>query len=361
MEGIELLDFDNILTSGFEDLSGAEPAEEINNGTQTDPEQEESVGEEYQESGEGQGEGDPEEAAKVSSENTYSSIATALRDDGALPGLDEDVLKTIKDPQSFHSAIEKYVNDMLDEKTQRVAKALENGGNPEEVRQYEQVTAYLDSITTQDLSADTEDGKKIRQNLIYRDLLNRGFTEQRAAKEVNKSIAAGSDIEDATEALQSAKDFYKEKYQAYVSEQEKEAQNQLEKQRKGKEDLSKGLMNDETFLGSLKIQKDLRQKSFDNITKPVHKMKDGRMVTAIQKYESENPVDFLKNLSILFTLTDGFKNVDKLISQKVNQQVRKTTNNLERVLNSTARDFNGNIDFRSTGDGVFPDFSSLDI
>jgi len=51
---------------------------------------------------------------------------------------------------------------MLDEKTQRVAKALENGGNPEEVRQYEQVTAYLDSITTQDLSADTEDGKKIR-------------------------------------------------------------------------------------------------------------------------------------------------------------------------------------------------------
>jgi len=73
-------------------------------------------------------------------------------------------------------------------------------------------------------------------------------------------------------------------------------------------------MNDETFLGSLKIQKDLRQKSFDNITKPVHKMKDGRMVTAIQKYESENPVDFLKNLSILFTLTDGFKNVDKLIS-----------------------------------------------
>jgi len=38
MEGIELLDFDNILTSGFEDLSGAEPAEEINNGTQTDPE-----------------------------------------------------------------------------------------------------------------------------------------------------------------------------------------------------------------------------------------------------------------------------------------------------------------------------------
>ena len=44
-------------------------------------------------------------------------------------------------------------------------------------------------------------------------------------------------------------------------------------------------------------------------------------MTAIQKYERENSTDFLKYVGFLFTMTDGFKNLDGLVKSKVRKEV----------------------------------------
>lgn len=61
------------------------------------------------------------------------------------------------------------------------------------------------------------------------------------------------------------------------------------------------------------------------ITYPSFIYKDpetGEYYTAIQKYEKDNRVDFLKYLGLIFTLTDGFKSLDGLVKGKVKKEVR---------------------------------------
>ena len=59
----------------------------------------------------------------------------------------------------------------------------------------------------------------------------------------------------------------------------------------------------------------------------------------------ENQGEFLKNLGLIFTLTDGFKNLDGLVKGKVRKEVKKGLRELENVINNTARTSDGNLRF----------------
>jgi hypothetical protein len=64
----------------------------------------------------------------------------------------------------------------------------------------------------------------------------------------------------------------------------------------------------------------------------------------------ENGTDFLKNVGLLFTLTDGFKNLDGLVKGKVRKEVKKGLRELENTLNNTARTSDGNLKYVSGAD-----------
>lgn len=107
------------------------------------------------------------------------------------------------------------------------------------------------------------------------------------------------------------------------------------------------LSADKTFT-DIQINQATRQKIFDNIAKPVYTdEKTGEKLTAIQKYERENRIDFLKNISMVFTLTDGFKNFDGLIKNKVRKELNKGIKELEHTINNTSRTTNGSLNFVS--------------
>ena len=61
----------------------------------------------------------------------------------------------------------------------------------------------------------------------------------------------------------------------------------------------------------------------------------------------EHRTDFLKNIGLLFTLTDGFKNLDGLVKGKVKKEVKKGLRELENTLNNTARTSDGNLKYVS--------------
>ena len=274
--------------------------------------------------------------------NFYSSIASALKEEGIFPDLDDDTLNGIKTPEDFAEAVEKTVQARLDERQRRIDAALQADVEPDEVRRYEQTLANLDAIKEEYITDETEKGERLRKNLIYQDFRNRGYSEARAKREVEKSFNAGTDIEDAKEALESNREYFSTQYQDLIKEAQEEAK---EEQRKIKEEaaqLKKSMLEDKEVFTGITLDKTTRQKAFENITKPVFKTEDGEYLTAIQKYEMDNPVEFRKYLSVLFTMTDGFKNIDGLVKGKVKKEVKQSLRELEHKLSSTARNSTGN-------------------
>ena len=284
----------------------------------------------------------------TSPKNFYSSIAKALKEEGIFPDLDDEGLSKVKDPEDFRDLIDQQIKAGLDERQKRIDEALNAGVEPTEIRKYENTINFLDSIKEDNISDEGDKGEKLRKDLIYQDFINRGYSKERAAREVQKSFNAGTDIDDAKEALKSNIDFFKDKYDELVNEAKSEAEQEEKERKEQDEKLKSSILNDKDVFGDLSIDKSTRQKIYDNIAKPVYKDPEtGEYFTAIQKYEMENRTDFLKNIGLLFTLTDGFKNLDGLVKGKVKKEVRKGLRELEHTLNNTARTSDGNLKFVS--------------
>ena len=284
----------------------------------------------------------------TSPKNFYSSIAKALKEEGIFPDLDDEGLSKVKDPEDLRDLIDQQIKAGLDERQKRIDEALNAGVELTEIRKYENTINFLDSIKEDNISDEGDKGEKLRKDLIYQDFINRGYSKERAAREVQKSFNAGTDIDDAKEALKSNIDFFKDKYDELVNEAKSEAEQEEKERKEQDEKLKSSILNDKDVFGDLSIDKSTRQKIYDNIAKPVYKdPKTGEYFTAIQRYEMENRTDFLKNIGLLFTLTDGFKNLDGLVKGKVKKEVRKGLRELEHTLNNTARTSDGNLKFVS--------------
>lgn len=280
--------------------------------------------------------------------NFYSSIAKALKEEGIFPDLDDETADNIKAPEDFAEAIEKQIQARFDERQKRIDEALNAGIEPSEIKRYENTLSYLNSLQDNALSDETEKGEKLRQQLIFQDFINRGYSKERAQREVQKSFNSGTDIEDAKEALASNKEFFQNEYDNLVKEAQEEEKKEAQKRKEQAEKLKKSILEDTKVFGDIQIDKATRQKVFDNISKPVYKNPEtGELFTAIQKYEMENRTEFLKNVGLLFTLTDGFKNLDGLVKGKVKKEVKKGLRELEHVLNNTSRTSDGNLKFAS--------------
>lgn len=284
----------------------------------------------------------------TSPKNFYSSIAKALKEEGIFPDLDDEGLSKVKDPEDFRDLIDQQIKAGLDERQKRIDEALNAGVEPTEIRKYENTINFLDSIKEENISDEGDKGEKLRKDLIYQDFINRGYSKERATREVQKSFNAGTDIDDAKEALKSNTDFFKGKYNELINEAKTEAEQEEKERKEQAEKLKSSILNDKEVFGDLSVDKSTRQKIYDNIAKPVYKDPEtGEYFTAIQKYEMENRTDFLKNIGLLFTLTDGFKNLDGLVKGKVKKEVKKGLRELEHTLNNTARTSDGNLKFVS--------------
>lgn len=284
----------------------------------------------------------------TSPKNFYSSIAKALKEEGIFPDLDDESYSKIKEPEDFRDLIEQQIKAGLDERQKRIDEALNAGVEFTEIRKYENTINFLDSIKEENISDEGDKGENLRKNLIYQDFINRGYSKERAAREVQKSFNAGTDIEDAKEALKSSIDFFRDRYVELVNDAKSEAEQEEKERKEQAEKLKTSILNDKEVFGDLSVDKSTRQRIYDNISKPVYKDPEtGEYYTAIQKYEMENRVDFLKNIGLIFTLTDGFKNLDGLVKGKVKKEVKKGLRELENTLNNTARTSDGSLKYVS--------------
>lgn len=282
------------------------------------------------------------------SPNFYYSIAKTFAEDGVFQDLNDEVLSKVNDAESFMDLMEKQIQSKLDEKQRRIDEALNAGIEPTQVQRFENNMKILNGITDEAISEEGDKGENLRKNIIYEDYIQRGFSKERAIKAVERSIAAGTDIEDAKEALQSCKDQVSKAYNNAVKEAEAEKANEEKELKEQAEALKKSILSDKKPFGDLELDKNTRQRVFDAISKPVFTDPNtGERLTAIQKFEADNHNDFIKYVGLTYVLTDGFKSLDGLVKGKVKKEIGKGLKELEHTLNNTARNSDGTLKFTS--------------
>lgn len=279
----------------------------------------------------------------------FSSIANAFAEEGIFPDLDEETIKGIKTAQDLRDAIDEQIKSGLDEQQRRVAEALNNDVEPDKIRQYEGLIAYLDTIDDKAISAEGEQGETLRKKILFQDYINRGFSKERAEKAVNRAIENGTDVEDAREALESNKTFFKEEYQQMLDDAKKAKDEEKEKDKAKAERIKKSILEgDLKFFEDVDVDKKVRQEAYDAISKPIYRdPKTGETYTAVQKLELDNSEEFLAKLGLIYALTDGLKSLDGLVKKKVKKEVKRGFSELEQKINNTRRDSRGNLRFAS--------------
>ena len=283
-----------------------------------------------------------------SSPSIYSSIATALKNDGIFPEFSDEELSAANTPEAFAELFEKAIESKMDERQRRIDQALGNGIAPDTVKMYEQTLSYLGSITDDALNDESEQGENLRKQLIYNDLINRGYSQEKAVKEVEKSFKSGSDIDDAKDALSALSNFYQAGY-AKIQQDAKDRVENMKKQRQQDEaKFRKMILDDDIVLGETKLDKKTRQSVFDAVSKPVYKDPDtGQLLTQVQKFQKENPMEFLKQIGMWYVLTNGGKDFSSLAKAQVVSERNKGIRELERKINSSAFDSDGSLKYMS--------------
>lgn len=277
-------------------------------------------------------------------DNFYSSIANALAVDGIFPNLDDETVKKAVDAESFSDLIEAEINARFDEKQQRISKALENGVEPTDIKKYESTLDYINKITDAAIAEESEKGEQLRYNLIYQDFLNKGMSPDKAKKYTDRTINAGTDVEDAKEALQSNKEYFSGEYNRLLQEAQQQADEEKAERSKQAKQLQTSLLKDKNLFGDMEISSDIRKKAFETVSKPVYKDPEtGDYMTALQKYEIEHRADFLKYTGLIFAMTNGFKDFDSFAKGKVKKEMRKGLRDLEKTLNNTSRTKDGSL------------------
>ncbi len=304
------------------------------------------------------------ENADVSVQNPsprfYASIAKALADEGVFSDFDisEDEISNVKTADDFIELHKKWSQAIRDEDDRRILEATQAGVEPDKIRQYEQTIRTLDQQFTEEaLKQEGAQGDNLRRQIIYQDYINRGFGQERAQKAMERSFTAGTDLEDALDSIASVKEYFTSAYQEEIKSSKAVVESRANQIKKESEQLKKELLDSAEPITGFKVDKAVRQKAFDALVKPIGKDETGKPLTAIQKFEKENPVQFRKALGVLYALTDGFKDVSKVVKQQAKAEARKGMSELERALmgSGSASTLGGSLQL--AGSGGFDDFN----
>ena len=279
-----------------------------------------------------------------SPKNPYSSIAYAMYEEGVLSTLSEDDLKDVKDGQSLVAVMDKYVESRFDEQQKRVLDALNVGIEKTAIQQYESTIQALNNVSSESLEAETAEGENLRKAVIYQYYINKGESQERAQKMVDRAFSSGTDVEDAKDFIEELKTSTKEKYTALIEEGKRQAQEAKKQQEAALTKAKKTILEDENILGGVAVDKVTRQKALDYWLKPVHKREDGTYQSELQKYATEHPDEFQMKIALLFAMSDKFKNPEKIAGETVKKAKKKAMLELEDVVNSTRRTASGGID-----------------
>lgn len=272
------------------------------------------------------------------SPNPFSSFATVLNEQGVLPSLSSDTkIDTIEDLTTVvKSEIDNQAKEYLINKIGEDGyQALEQGITLSEYQQHQSDVNTLNSIDADSLSENIE----LSKNIILQDYIAQGLSEDKAYKFLQKTVELGEDalVEDAKSSLQSLKEI-----QEINLEKAKEARvaaiaEEQAKQEKIDNDLKNSIYSTKEIIDGLALNKVMKEKVYQSITKIVSQSPDGVAENKLMKHRREDPIDFDKKLYYLYELTNQFKDFSALI----NKSKTRAASDFEKVLRSNKSQIEG--------------------
>lgn len=258
----------------------------------------------------------------------YANVARALMEDGIFNTLD---VSGVNDAGTFREAMEAEINNRLTPLQQRVNAALSYGMQPDEIQQYEGAMREAQSYTDDMVTDESDDGVELRRNLIYQACLARGMNDTQAEREVEKSFKAGTDIDDAKDARDTVVSAIQSRYDTAMRERAEATRRQQQSYEDYQRALYDSVVRDDGRMFG-RLTENTKRMVLGNMFDKSVRMKDGRVMTPIEAAAAADPVGFQKALSVAFTLTDGFRNFDKLGAVRANRAVKRGIEGLERTL-----------------------------
>lgn len=258
----------------------------------------------------------------------YGSVARALMEDGILH---IDDASGVTDAASLRDAIEAEIYGRMNPMQQRVTAALNYGMRPDEIQEYEGALQELGGYTDEMVADESEDGVELRKNLIYQACLARGMNDKQAEREVDKSFKAGTDLEDAKDARSTIYDALRERYDGAMNERAEAQRKAYAAREEYNRALYDSVMNDDgRMVGDL--TENTKRKVLGNMFGRTVRMRDGSVATPIEAMAASDPVTFQKAIGLAFTLTNGFRDFDRLAGVKAGKAVKRGIQGLEMAL-----------------------------
>lgn len=303
-------------TGDSEDGEGTSNPEEQNNPSDEAEPQETVAKEGGDESG---------DESDKSSPNIYNSLAAVLKEQGLLSTTENSSITDADELVSaFKEEIKKSEYADLSKEQREYLDAIRDGVPSEMYNQHRSEEVNLEKITTDDIESNAE----LRRRIIYQDLVNQGLSEDNAIKFTNRSVENGSDLEDAQGALPNIKAYNKAQYDKEVATIKQQTLDKQKEVEKGKKALKDAIMDPETIFDSYKPTANFKESVYKNMNTVVGYNDTGAPENALMKYRRENPVEFDAKLYYLFSLTNGFNDLNKFKESGTSSAV----NDLERTL-----------------------------
>lgn len=296
---------EEIEAANLKEKEEAEKAGQIIVDNDEEPEEDEEIDdpEEDQEPGEN----DDLNPGKDSTD-TLPPFATLLKESGILPDL-ELTDETEYNAEFLSKAIEDQVRKNeyadLDDSQKQLLEVIRDGGD---VRQYLQY--HQEEVDSQDKFEEiTDDNAEEFLKAYYK--LN-GMSEE-DAQDIIDEYAINQTTKAKAEKFKSRYDgLIKKQKEDFVKQTKAEAKAAQENSKKALEDLRKNIDSKGEIIKGVKLNKSMKDKLYNSLTKPLRYDDQGNAVTAFQETYQKDPVGTELLINYLHIITEGFTKMDAI-------------------------------------------------
>lgn len=243
-----------------------------------------------------------------SSSSSYQVLAKALSEEGIF-SISEDELKNVNDAEKIIELVQNEINTRVNEYKNSLPKDVkeildgyDDGANLDDIMSIKKTQIVFSKIKPEDL----EDNEDLKRKVLQKDLELKGMSPEDIEEEIADIFSLGKEDTKSLKALNNILRKAGEEMERVKREAKEQAELQQRQYTDRVNSIQKAV-SETTEVGGVPVTKKIQDTAFKAMTVAVAEH-DGVAINAITKSRLENPVEFDKNVAVLWALTNGFKN-----------------------------------------------------
>lgn len=260
-------------------------------------------------------------------EQLYSNLAAEFKAKGVLPELDVSKIKSLKD---IEDAIKDQIDNGLTERQKFIEDAQRSGAPVSEVSEKAETIDKLKRVTPEFLN--DERNLQFRMTAIVQDFMQKGYSEERATSMAQRSVDAGTDVEDAQFALNDLIKAEEAALKGLIDGAKNQEQSSLN-------NIKNYIADTPEVIPGISLTNSQKDELYDQMTTSVSDDRDNAFMAA----QKADPVGSRIKLEALFYLTKGLTDFS-IFGAK---QETKITNDLENLIRGAKFTGSGSVDTNS--------------